>query len=68
MVRDHVMSPDRTHPLEGALFAMNMLAGTEGGRTYTFDEITEDLTAAGFTRINLIQTKGMFSLVEGFKP
>ena len=24
--------------------------------------------AAGFTRINLIQTKGMFSLVEGFKP
>ena len=51
-----------------ALFAVNMLAGTEGGRTYTFDEIKEGLTAAGFTRINLIQTKGMFSLVEGFKP
>jgi len=31
------------------------------------DEIKEGLTAAGFTRINLIQTKGMFSLVEGFK-
>ncbi len=68
VVRDHVMSADRTHPLEGALFAMNMLAGTEGGRTYTFDEIKEGLTAAGFSRINLIQTKGMFSLVEGFKP
>ena len=68
MVRDHVMSPDRTQPLEGALFAMNMLAGTEGGCTYTFDEIKEGLKAAGFTRINLIQTKGMFSLVEGFKP
>jgi hypothetical protein len=68
VVRDHVMSADRTRPLEGALFAMNMLAGTEGGRTYTFDEIKEGLTAAGFTRINLIQTKGMFSLVEGFKP
>jgi predicted O-methyltransferase YrrM len=68
VVRDHVMSADRTHPLEGALFALNMLAGTEGGRTYTFDEIKEGLTAVGFTRINLIQTKGMFSLVEGFKP
>ena len=45
-----------------------MLAGTEGGRTYTFDEIKEGLTTAGFTGINLIQTKGMFSLVEGFKP
>lgn len=68
VIRDHVMSADRTQPLEGALFAVNMLAGTAGGRTYTFDEIKDGLTAAGFTRINLIQTKGMFSLVEGFKP
>ena len=68
VVRDHVMSADRTQPLEGALFAVNMLAGTEGGRTYTFDEIGAGLMAVGFTRINLIQTKGMFSLVEGFKP
>ena len=68
VIRDHVMSADRTQPLEGALFAVNMLAGTSGGRTYTFDEIKDGLTAAGFTRINLIQTKGMFSLVEGFKP
>jgi predicted O-methyltransferase YrrM len=68
VIRDHVMSADRTQPLQGALFAVNMLAGTEGGRTYTFDEIKEGLTAVGFRRINLIQTKGMFSLVEGFKP
>jgi SAM-dependent methyltransferase len=68
VIRDHVMSADRTQPLEGALFAVNMLAGTSGGRTYTFDEIKGGLTAAGFSRINLIQTKGMFSLVEGFKP
>jgi len=67
VIRDHVMSADRTEPLEGALFAVNMLAGTEGGRTYTFDEIKEGLTAVGFRRINLLQTKGMFSLVEGFK-
>jgi precorrin-6B methylase 2 len=68
VVRDHVMSPDRTEPLEGAMFAVNMLAGTADGTTYTFDEIEAGLSAAGFTRIRLIQTKGMFSLVEGFKP
>jgi predicted O-methyltransferase YrrM len=67
VVRDHVMSADRTQPLEGALFAVNMLAGTQGGRTYAFDEIKDGLKAVGFTRINLIQTKAMFSLVEGFK-
>jgi len=68
VVRDHVMSADHTQPLEGALFAVNMLAGTKEGCTYTFDEIKSGLTAVGFTRINLIQTEGMFSLVEGFKP
>jgi len=68
VVRDHVMSADRTQPPAGALFAVNMLAGTEGGRTYTFDEIKDGLTAVGFTRINLIQSQNMFSLVEGIKP
>jgi precorrin-6B methylase 2 len=68
VIRDHVMSADRTQPLEGALFAVNMLAGTAAGNTYTYDEIAAGLTAAGFTRIRLIQTQGMFSLVEGFKP
>jgi precorrin-6B methylase 2 len=68
VVRDHVMSEDRTRPPEGALFAVNMLAGTQGGTTYTFDEIKEGLTAVGFTRVNLTQTRGMFSLVDGFKP
>jgi ubiquinone/menaquinone biosynthesis C-methylase UbiE len=68
IVRDHVMSPDRTQPLTGALFAVNMLAGTPQGGTYTFDEIKDGLSAAGFTRIRLIREKEMFSLVEGFKP
>jgi ubiquinone/menaquinone biosynthesis C-methylase UbiE len=68
IIRDYVMSPDRTEPLEGALFAVNMLAGTPQGGTYTFGEIKEGLSVAGFMRIRLIRTKGMFSLVEGFKP
>ena len=68
VIRDHIMSPDRTQPLEGAMFAVNMLTGTSGGNTYTFDEIEAGLKAVGFTRIRLIQSMKMFSLVEGFKP
>ena len=68
VVRDHVMSPDHTQPREGALFAVNMLAGTRGGGTYTFEEIKTGLTAAGFADIRQIQSKSMFSLVEGYKP
>jgi predicted O-methyltransferase YrrM len=68
VIRDYVMAPDRTEPKDGALFAVNMLAGTEGGNTYTFEEIKEGLTGAGFTHINLIQVQDMSSLVEGFKP
>lgn len=67
VVRDHVMSPDRTQPLDGALFAVNMLVGTSGGSTYTFDEIADGLSSAGFTGIRQLQSKGMFSLVEGFR-
>ncbi|MGW8193465.1 MAG: methyltransferase [Desulforhopalus sp.] len=67
VVRDHVMSPDRTQPLDGALFAVNMLVGTSGGSTYTFEEIAGGLSSAGFSSIRQLQAKGMFSLVEAFK-
>ena len=66
VVRDYVMSSDRTAPPEGAMFAVNMLAGTRGGGTYTFEEIVAGLSAAGFHRIRPVRTQGMFSLVEGF--
>jgi SAM-dependent methyltransferase len=69
VIRDHVMSPDRTRPASGAFFAVNMLVGTPGGSTYTFDEIRASLESAGFIRINLIQQdERMNGLVEGFKP
>jgi hypothetical protein len=47
-VRDIVMEPCRTRPREGALFAVNMLVNTESGGTFTFDELADDLRAAGF--------------------
>jgi len=69
VIRDHVMENDRTKPLEGAIFAVNMLVATNGGGTYTFDEIREGLAQAGFSRIHLFRRgEHMDSLVEAFKP
>ncbi|MHC4818828.1 MAG: methyltransferase [Planctomycetota bacterium] len=49
LIRDIVMDTTRTKPRGGALFAVNMLAATTGGGTFTFPELAEDLEAAGFT-------------------
>lgn len=69
LVRDHVMDSTRTSPLEGAIFAVNMLAGTEEGDTYTFDEIKEDLEVVGFQDVRVARDgRGMDKLVSAVKP
>lgn len=69
LVRDHVMSPDRTFPKDGAIFAINMLVGTTGGGTYTYEEIKDGLLHAGFHKIRLLkQGDHMDAVVEAFKP
>jgi predicted O-methyltransferase YrrM len=69
VIRDHVMESDRTEPKDGALFAINMLVNTEGGSTYTYDEIKTWLEEAGFAHVRYLR-KGerMDSLVDAFKP
>ncbi len=69
VIRDHVMSEDRLTPVAGALFAVNMLAGTAGGGTYTFAEIEDGLEEAGFVDVRLLQPdQAMDGFVEGFRP
>ena len=68
IVRDYVMSSDRTRPASGAMFAINMLVNTQGGNSYTFEEIKGGLEEAGFERVKLLQDSEMSSLVEAFKP
>lgn len=68
VIRDHVMAPDHVLPRSGALFAINMLVGTPGGGCYTLQEIAEDLGAAGFDRVRLMQGgEQMDGLVEAFR-
>ena len=68
-IRDVVMEPDRTRPLAGALFAINMLANTPEGGTFTFAELAEDLEAAGFRDPDLaVRDEAMSSIVTARRP
>ena len=62
------MEPDRIRPVAGALFAVNMLVATEGGGTFTVDELREDLAAAGFGEFGVARRdEGMHGIVVARK-
>ena len=67
IISDYVMESDRTRPVSGAVFAINMLVNTRGGGTWTFEEIREDLEEAGFKDIAIIDQSDGFNIVEGYK-
>jgi precorrin-6B methylase 2 len=68
VVRDHLMSEDRTSPTAGALFAVNMLVATEHGRTYSLGELTSLLNEADFSDPTILDRPGtMDDLIEA-KP
>ena len=67
-IRDILMEANRTRPVAGALFAVNMLVATESGGTFTFGELREDLAAAGFVQAAVSQRdKAMNSVVVARK-
>jgi precorrin-6B methylase 2 len=67
-IRDILMEESRTAPTSGALFAVNMLVGTEGGGTFTFEELRDDLKAAGFIGAKVVRhDEGMNSVIVAKK-
>ena len=67
-IRDMLMDATRTRPVDGALFAINMLVNTESGGTFTFDEFREDLQAAGFVDAAVkVKSEDMSSVVVARK-
>ena len=62
-IRDILMAPSRVTPASGALFAVNMLVGTQGGGTYTFTEVCDDLRAAGFTTARILRREPTMNCV-----
>jgi precorrin-6B methylase 2 len=67
VVLDHVMEESRTEPFAGALFALNMLVGTDHGDTYTRSEISSWMSDAGLTEIVLQHTPSGIALLSGKK-
>lgn len=68
-IRDILMNEDRVTPVAGALFAVNMLVGTEGGGTFTFEELRGDLQSAGFREVRIARREeGMNSIVLATRP
>ncbi len=67
-IRDILMEESRTAPISGALFAVNMLVGTEGGGTFTFEELRDDLKAAGFVGAKVVRhDEGMNAVIVAKK-
>jgi SAM-dependent methyltransferase len=67
IIQDWIMNNDRTFPVSGAIFAINMLVGTEAGDTFTEQEVTEMLGTAGFTNITRIEFETGLSQVTARK-
>ena len=62
------MDEDKVHPTAGAMFAVNMLTSTQGGQTYSFNEVQDGLEQAGFTQVRLLsKTDDLFSLIDAVK-
>ena len=68
IVKDIIMDEDRTSPLRGALFALNMLVATETGDTYTEGEVRQWFVGAGFERIERKDIPTGTTLIVGTKP
>jgi len=68
VVQDTLMNEERTGPLPAALFALNMLVGTERGDTYTESEVRVWMERAGLRDIVRRDTPVGTNLVIGRKP
>ncbi len=52
VVQEFYLEESRTAPLQGAIFAINMLVNTPAGRTYTVGEMSSWMKKAGFAAIS----------------
>jgi 3-hydroxy-5-methyl-1-naphthoate 3-O-methyltransferase len=67
-IMEFLVNHDRTDPLIGLLFAVNMLINTEEGDTFSFEEISGWLREAGFAKPRLLKVPAVSPLVLATKP
>lgn len=66
-IAEFLVNADRTGPVNGLSFAINMLVNTDCGDTYSFEEISEWLGEAGFTDARTLGTHGPSPLILATK-
>lgn len=66
-IAEFLVNADRTGPLGGLIFAVNMLVNTDEGDTYSFEEISAWLTEAGFTDARKVDAPGPSPLILATK-
>jgi len=66
IIREFILEEDRTAPTFAALFALNMLVGTEHGNTYTESQYREWMGEAGLVDISRPDPDG--DVLVGLKP
>jgi cyclopropane fatty-acyl-phospholipid synthase-like methyltransferase len=65
VIQDFILEPEKTAPKSTALFALNMLVGTQAGNTYTEAEYAAWLKAAGFQDVRHVRLPGPSGLIVG---
>ena len=63
VVQDFILEPEKTSPQFAALFALNMLVGTEAGNSYSEPEYVDWMRAAGFGEVTRVRLPGPSDLM-----
>jgi 3-hydroxy-5-methyl-1-naphthoate 3-O-methyltransferase len=67
-IMEFLVNRERTDPVIGLLFAVNMLINTDEGDTFSFEEISGWLREAGFVKPRLLNVPAVSPLVLATKP
>jgi precorrin-6B methylase 2 len=67
-IAEFLVNAQRTGPVNGLIFAVNMLVNTDTGGTYSFEEIGAWLREAGFVDVQQLDSPGPSPLILASKP
>ncbi len=70
IIHEFVLDDTLDSPLFPALFSLNMLLGTEGGRAYSQAQLSDMLKTAGFVDVHRLDFTGPndSGMIQGLKP
>jgi SAM-dependent methyltransferase len=67
-IAEFLVNDERTGPVNGLFFAVNMLVNTDNGDTYSFNEISAWLLEAGFVNPRTLDAPGPSPLILATRP